>query len=136
MSGPGGHQLWRAPFKQDVEGTGAADVLTLSTGKRGSGGGARCPEAMASLLDMAEGKRPQRGYGWSPNDLPELLGPSMDATAGGRVPPHGALLRPLHFFTSSVRPPSFPGLASSTVPSAMPSTGKPRWPAAQNRTPR
>ncbi|CAE7940406.1 BIP2, partial [Symbiodinium necroappetens] len=47
---------------EDVEGTGAAD-------------------AMASLLDMAEGKRPQRGYGWSPNDLPELLGPSMDATA-------------------------------------------------------
>ena len=35
MSGPGGHQLWRAPFKQDVEGTGAADVLTLSTGEKG-----------------------------------------------------------------------------------------------------
>ena len=41
---------------------------------------------MASLLDLAEGKRPSRAqglYGWSPNDLPELIGPSMDATAGG-----------------------------------------------------
>jgi len=50
---------------EDVERTGAAD-------------------AMASLLDLAEGKRPSRAqglYGWSPNDLPELIGPSMDATA-------------------------------------------------------
>ncbi|CAE7436052.1 BIP5 [Symbiodinium sp. CCMP2592] len=50
---------------EDVEGTGAAD-------------------AMARLLDLAEGKRPSRAerglYGWSPNDLPELIGPSMDAS--------------------------------------------------------